>query len=110
MKQSSKPLIVVITSILILITIIILIAQGMRLKYEELQRELAQLENMVKTEKTVMVGLKANYQMLTAEDVVKEYATLELGLIDATADEETKITLLKSDIVELSENAGLLNE
>lgn len=110
MKQSSKPLIVVITSILILITIIILIAQGMRLKYEELQRELAQLENMVKTEKTVMVGLKANYQMLTAEDLVKEYATLELGLIDATADEETKITLLKSDIVELSENAGLLNE
>lgn len=110
MKQSSKPLIVVITSILILITIIILIAQGIRLKYEELQRELAQLENMIKTEKNFMVGLKANYQMLTAEDLVKNYAILELGLIDNSADEENKITLLKSDIIELSENTGMLNE
>jgi cell division protein FtsL len=110
MKQSSKPLIVVITSILILVTIIILIAQGIRLKYEELQRELAQLENMIKTEKNFMVGLKANYQMLTAEDLVKKYAILELGLIDNSANEENKITLLKSDIIELSENAGMLDE
>ncbi|MBK9097782.1 MAG: hypothetical protein IPM14_06555 [bacterium] len=110
MKQSSKPLIVVITSILIIVTIIILIAQGIRLKYEELQRELAQLENMIKTEKNFMVGLKANYQMLTAEDLVKNYALLELGLIDNSVNEENKITLLKSDIIELSENAGILNE
>ena len=110
MKQSSKPLIVVITSTLILVTIIILIAQGMRLKYEELQRELAQLENMIKTEKTVMVGLKANYQMLTAEDLVKKYAIHELGLIDNSVNEENKITLSKSDIRELSENAGIVNE
>lgn len=110
MKQSSKPLILVITSILILVTIIILIAQGIRLKYEELQRELAQLENMIKTEKNFMVGLKANYQMLTAEDLVKNYAILELGLIDNSANEENKITLLKSDIIELSENTGMLNE
>lgn len=110
MKQSSKPLIVAITSILILVTIIILIAQGIRLKYEELQRELAQLENMIKTEKNFMVGLKANYQMLTAEDLVKNYAILELGLIDNSANEENKITLLKSDIIELSENTGMLNE
>lgn len=110
MKQSSKPFILVITSILILVTIIILIAQGIRLKYEELQRELAQLENMIKTEKNFMVGLKANYQMLTAEDLVKNYAILELGLIDNSANEENKITLLKSDIIELSENTGMLNE
>lgn len=110
MKQNSKPLIVVITSALILVTIIVLIAQGMRLKYEELQRELAQLENMVKTEKTVLVGLKANFQMLTAEDLVKNYAFNELGLVDATSDKGNKITLLKSDILELSENAGMLNE
>jgi cell division protein FtsL len=110
MKQSSKPLIIVITTTLILVTIIILIAQGMRLKYEELQRELAQLENMIKTEKTIMVGLKANYQMLTAEDLVKKYAILELGLVDNSTNEESKITLLKSDIIEISENAGKLNE
>lgn len=110
MKQTSKPLIVVIASFLILITIIILIVQGMRLKYEELQRELTQLENIIKTEKTVMVGLKANYQMLTAEDLVKKYAVLELGLTDNSNDEENRITILKSDIIELSENAGIPNE
>ncbi len=110
MKQSSKPLIVVITSVLILVTIIVLIAQGMRLKYEELQRERAQLENMVKTEKTVMVGLKANFQMLTAEDLVRNFAFHELGLIDASSDNGNKITLLKSDIHELSENTRILNE
>lgn len=110
MKQTSKPLIVVIASFLILITIIILIVQGMRLKYEELQRELTQLENIIKTEKTVMVGLKANYQMLTAEDLVKKYAVLELGRTDNSNDEENRITILKSDIIELSENAGIPNE
>jgi len=110
MKHTSKPLIIVIASFLILITIIILIAQGMRLKYEELQREQTQLENIIKTEKTVMVGLKANYQMLTAEDLVKKYAVLELGLTDTSNDEENKIIILKSDIIELSENAGIPNE
>jgi hypothetical protein len=65
---------------------------------------------MIKTEKNFMVGLKANYQMLTAEDLVKKYAILELGLIDNSANEENKITLLKSDIIELSENAGMLDE
>jgi hypothetical protein len=65
---------------------------------------------MIKTEKTIMVGLKANYQMLTAEDLVKKYAILELGLVDNSTNEESKITLLKSDIIEISENAGKLNE
>lgn len=110
MKKSSKPLIIIITSFLVLITIIILISQGLRLKYEELQREFAQLEIHIKTEKTQSVGLKANYQMLTAEDAIKKYAIEELGLVDASSDPVWKITLSTEDIAKLSESIRSANE
>jgi len=110
MKKSSKPLIVVVASLLVLFTIMILISQGLRLKYEELQRELAQLENTIKSEKTRSVTLKANYQMLTAEDVIKEYAIYELGLVNNEIDNESKITLSKENIVNLFESVESLNE
>ena len=82
MKQSYKSLIAVIVSLLVLSTLLILTSQGLRLKYEELQREFAQLENQMKTEKNISVRLKANYQMLTAEDLIKSFANSELGLVD----------------------------
>lgn len=110
MKKSSKPLIVLIASLLVLITIIILAAQGLQLKYEELQRELTQLENQMKTEKTQSVGLKANYQMLTAEDIIKQYAMNELGLVDAGFDNNNKITLSTEEITELSESVENLHD
>jgi cell division protein FtsB len=110
MKKSSKPLIVLIASLLVLITIIILVAQGLQLKYEELQRELTQLENQMKTEKTQSVGLKANYQMLTAEDIIKKFAMNELGLVDASFDPNNKITLSTEEITELSESMENLHD
>lgn len=110
MKKSSKPLIIVIASLLVLLTIIILMSQGLRLKYEELQRELAQLENRIKTEKTQSVKLKANYQMLTEEDVIEKFAIYELGLVNAKNDNENKITLSKENIAKLSESLESLNE
>jgi cell division protein FtsL len=110
MKKSSKPLIITITSLLVLITIIILISQGLRLKYEELQRELAQLENQIKTEKTHSVGLKANYQMLTSEDAIKEFAMNELGLVDANSDPTRKITLSTEEVAQISESVWNKNE
>ena len=110
MKKSSKPLIVTIASLLVLITFIILISQGLQLKYEESQRELAQLESRIKTEKTQLVGLKANYQMLTAEDEIKKFAMYELGLIDASSDPIRKITLSTEDIAKLSESVWKVNE
>ena len=108
MKKSVKPLIIMISSLFILITIILLISQGLRLKYEELQRELAQLENLIKTEKTMIVNLKANYQMLTAEDLIKKYAAYRLSLVEA--DTERRITLFKEELVELSEGLQQINE
>lgn len=110
MKRSSKPLIVFIASILVLITIIILITQGLRLKYEELQRELTQLENKIKTEKTQSVALKANYQMLTEEDFIKQYAVNKLGLVYSDNENEQKIILLKEDIADLSESLENMND
>lgn len=103
MKKSVKPLIVIISSLLVIITIILLISQGIRLKYEELQRELTQLENKIKTEKNIMVNFIANYQMLTAEDVIKTYAINELALVETKVDSETKFTLLNEEIKKLNE-------
>jgi len=80
------------------------------LKYEELQRELAQLEDRIKSEKTQSVSLKANYQMLTTEDVIKKYALYELGLVNTANDDENKITLLKENIAKLSESVESMNE
>lgn len=110
MKKSSKPLIIVIVSLLVLITILILIGQGLRLKYEELQRELAQLENQTKTEKNQSVRLKANYQMLTSEEVIKTYAIYELGLVNNENANNQIINLSKEEIVKLSESVESLNE
>jgi cell division protein FtsB len=110
MKKSSKPLIIVVASLLVLLTIIILMSQGLRLKYEELQRELAQLESKIRSEKTQSVSLKANYQMLTEEDVIKKYAVNELGLVNSENDNENKITLSKENIANLSEKVESLNE
>jgi len=98
MKKSFKPLIIVISSLLVLITILLLIFQGVHLKYEELQRESAQLENQIKTEKNILVNLKANYQMLTAEDIIKPYALKELALINADSDTSSAIIISKEEL------------
>jgi len=110
MKKSSKPLIIVIASFLVLLTIVVLIAQGLRLKYEELQREFAQLENQIKTEKNQSVTYKANYQMLTAEDVIKKFAVLELGLVEDNYNNDQKIYLSREDIAKLSEGVERMHE
>ena len=98
MKKSFKPLIVIISALLVLVTILLLISQGVRLKYEELQRESAQLENQIKTEKNIMVNLKANYQMLTAEDVIKPFALKELALISADSDTANAVVISEDEI------------
>jgi hypothetical protein len=110
MKKSFKPLIIVISSLLVLVTILLLISQGLRLKYEELQRELTQLENQIKTEKTLVVNLLANYQMMTAEDLIKKYASDELALVEADLDNQMNITLITEEIVKLTKSLQQTNE
>lgn len=110
MKKSSKPLIVVVASFLLLITIILIIAQGLRLKYEELQRNFAQLESSIRTEKNRSVTNKANYQMLTAEDVIKKFAVNELGLVEDDQVGDRKIFLSGEEIAIVSEAVENANE
>ena len=110
MKRSSKPLIIIVASILVLTTFMILVAQGLRLKYEELQRESAQLENQIKAEKNQSVKYKANFQMLTTEDFIKKYAAMELGLIEDDRAGDQKIYLSKEEIVNLSKDVEKRNE
>jgi len=110
MKKSSKPLIIVVASFLVLITIVVLIAQGLRLKYEELQRDFAQLESSIKTEKNKSVTNKANYQMLTTEDVIKKFAVNELGLIEDGQVNDRKIYLYREEIAFVSEAVENANE
>lgn len=110
MKKSSKPLIVIVASFLLLITIILIIAQGLRLKYEELQRNFAQLESSIRTEKNRSVTNKANYQMLTAEDVIKKFAVNELGLVEDDQVGDRKIFLSGEEIAIVSEAVENANE
>jgi cell division protein FtsL len=110
MKKSSKPIIITITSTLVLITIILLFAQGIRFKYEALQRKSAELESQIKTEEIKLSKLTANHQMLTSEEVIVKYASEVLGLIEANSENDQIITLDSEDIVELSESLNKLNE
>lgn len=110
MKKSSKPIIITITSILVLITVILLAAQGIRFKYEALQRKSAELEVQIKTEQTKSSNLTANYQMLTSEDVVKKYAMEKLGLTETVNEFDKTIAINSKEIVELNENLNNLNE
>lgn len=110
MNKSSKPLIIIFASLLVLVTIVILLSQGLRLKYEGLQRELTEYENEIRKEKTQLVALKANYQMLTAEDRIKPFATYELGLTFTRDNEDSKIFLSKEEIARLSVTMESLNE
>ena len=110
MKKSSKPLIIIIASLLVLITIVVLIAQGLRLKYEELQREFAQLESSIKTEKNISVTNKANFQMLTAEDVIEKFAINELGLVEDSNVNDRKIFLSGEEIAIVAKAVENANE
>lgn len=110
MKKSSKPLIFIVASFLVLVTIILLIAQGLRLKYEELQRDYAQLESKIKIEKNSSVTNKANFQMLTAEDIIKKFAVNELGLVEDSQSGDRKIYLSKEEIAGISEIIRVTHE
>ena len=103
MKQNSKPAIFVIIFILVLITGILLAAQGLRFKCEELIRERTRLEGEIRSHKTNRVSLIASYQMLTAEDIIKKFATSQLGLVESELESSKKI-VLKKQLIEESEN------
>ena len=103
MRKNSKPVIFVIIFFLLLVTGILLVTQGLRLKCEELIRERTYLDREIRSHKTNKVSLIASYQMYTAEDVIKQYATSQLGLIENDMESSRKI-ILEKELIEETEN------
>ena len=83
MKKNSKPAIFAIIFFLVLITGILLTAQGLRFKCEELIRERTHLDREIRSHKTNKISLVAVYQMLTSEEIIKEFAVNSLGMIES---------------------------
>jgi hypothetical protein len=100
MKKNSKPAIFVVIFFLVLITGILLTAQGLRFKCEELIRERTRLDGEIRSLKTKRVSLIASYQTLTAEEIVKEYAGNNLGLLEGEMNSIEKIVLDKDLITQ----------
>jgi hypothetical protein len=102
MKKNSKPVIFIIIFFLVFVTGILLVAQGLRLKCEELIRERTHLDGKIRSHKINRVSLIASYQMYTAEDVIKKYATGQLGLIENNMESSKKV-ILKKELIEETE-------
>ncbi len=101
MKKSAKPLIVILMFLLLVITALVLISVGLRLKYEESVRTKVELQKILKLERTKKVNLIANYQMVVAEDVITRLANTDLGMVK-NSKPGIKITVSKDKIEELS--------
>ena len=90
MNKSSKPLILKIIFLLVVVTSIVLVSIGLRFKYEELMREKSELNNMLKEERTKKVNLIADYQAYSSEEKIISVAENKLGMIRRT---QPKITI-----------------
>jgi cell division protein FtsL len=90
MSKSSKPLIVKIILLLIIVTSMVLVSIGLRFKYEELMRSKSKLNNMLKEQRTNKVNLIAEYQAFSSEDKIISVAENKLGMIRRT---QPKITI-----------------
>ncbi len=101
MKKSAKPLIVIVMFLLLVITTLVLISVGLRLKYEESVRTKVELQKILKSERTKKVNLVANYQMVAAEDIITSSAKNDLGMVQ-NSEPGIKITVSKDKIEELS--------
>ena len=102
MKKSAKPLIVVVMILLLVITAFVLVGIGLKLKYEESVRAKVELQKILKSERTKKVNLVANYQMVSAEDVIIRSAKNDLGMI-MNSEPGIKITVSKDKIEEVSQ-------
>jgi cell division protein FtsL len=100
MRKGSKPVIVSLFFVLLVITGIVLASIGTRFKYEELVRQTDDLSKQLKAEQTKHVTLIANYQMYTEEFRIKEIASNQLGMVEGN-DNNLAISINKKDVDEL---------
>lgn len=81
MKKSSKPIIFLLLTLLLIVTAFALVSVGIKLKYEQLLLQKDKAEKTYKAEDQKRIKLTAEYQTVTAEERIVDVATSELGLI-----------------------------
>jgi cell division protein FtsL len=90
MKRSSKPFIIKIIFLLVVVTSMVLVSIGLRFKYEELMREKSKFNKVLKEERTQKVNLIAEYQAYCSKEKIISVAENKLGMIRRT---QPKITI-----------------
>jgi len=81
MKKSSKPIIFLLLTFLLIATVFALASVGIKLKYEQLLLQKDKAEKTYKSESQKKIKLTAEYQTVTAEERIVAVAKSELGLI-----------------------------
>jgi cell division protein FtsL len=81
MKKSSKPLIFLLLTLLLIVTAFALVSVGIKLKYEQLILQKDKAEKTYKVEDQKKIKLTAEYQTVIAEERIVTIAKSELGLI-----------------------------
>ena len=81
MKKSSKPIIFLLLTLLLIVTAFALVSVGIKLKYEQLLLQKDKTEKIYKVEDQKRIKLIAEYQTVTAEERIVAVAKSELGLI-----------------------------
>lgn len=81
MKKSSKPIIFLLITILLIVTAFTLTSIGIKLKYEQLVLQKDKAEKNYKAISLNKTKLTAEYQTVTAEERIVLVAEKELGLI-----------------------------
>jgi cell division protein FtsL len=81
MKKSSKPIIFLLLTLLLIVTAFALVSVGIKLKYEQLLLQKDKAEKIYKVEDQKRIKLIAEYQTVTAEERIVAVAKSELGLI-----------------------------
>lgn len=81
MKKSSKPIIFLLITLLLIVTVFALATIGLKLKYEQFLLQKDKAEKTYKAESQRKIKLTAEYQTVTAEERIVGVAGTELGLI-----------------------------
>jgi len=102
MKKSSKPFIVKIIFLLVVVTSMALVSIAVRFKYEGLIRNKSVFKKTLKEERTKKVNLIAKYQAYSSEEKIVSVAESNLGMIRRTQP-KTKISVNKNLIKKLNE-------
>ncbi|HMN17526.1 MAG TPA: hypothetical protein PKD03_07910 [Ignavibacteriaceae bacterium] len=81
MKKSSKPTLLLVLSLLLIVTVFALLNVGIKLKYEQKLLLKDKAEKTIKAENQKRIKLTAEYQTVTAEERIVNTAKSELGMI-----------------------------